>query len=87
MRIWRIRIREGQKMRIRILTPEKNSDWSRSLFCLVDRGVVIVGPRRPHPPPSRLMGVPLVGVTNPVFDTFPIDIWPDGNCQKLGWFA
>ena len=25
----------------------------------------------------------IVGVTNPVFDIFPIEIWADGNCQKL----
>ena len=33
------------------------------------------------------LGGGVVGVTNPVFDIFPIEIWADGNCQKLGWFA
>ena len=35
----------------------------------------------------KLTPPPLVGVTIPFFDTFPIDIGPDGNCQKRGWFA
>ena len=36
---------------------------------------------------SPLPSLSLVGVTNPLFDTFPIDIWADGNCQKMGWWT